>query len=240
MSFRLSRRVRKWPVMVLSLAVVGSGLGWAAADTSASSPTLFLISPKALAFGYIPIGSTAPSQIITITNVSKHSQTMSGAGGGAGLFGGAQNCEGETLAPGASCQMFYAFSPTAKGSVSGSTNGSWNGQAFSLNFTGTGTPQFLITPTSLVFGHVKVGTSSPEQTIDITDLANKSVVMSGAGGGAGVFGGVQNCEGETLAPGASCQMFYAFSPTTTGPVNGSTGGSWNGQPFSLKFFGTGT
>jgi len=36
--------------------------------------------------------------------------------------------------------MFYAFSLTATGGVSGSTNGSWNGQAFSLKFNGTGTP----------------------------------------------------------------------------------------------------
>jgi len=164
---------------------------------------------------------------------------MSGAGGGAGVFGGAQNCEGITLAPGASCQMFYAFSPTAVGSVSGSTNGSWNGQAFAFHFTGFGTPQFLITPVSMNFGAVKVGQTSKPQTVTIENLANQPVVMSGAGGGAGVFGGAQNCQGTTLAPGASCQMSYAFTPTAAGQVHGSTNGSWNGQAFSLAFAGTG-
>jgi hypothetical protein len=241
--FRPTTVVRKWPFIVLSLAVMGAATGavavTAAALTTASQPPPFLITPKALAFGDVPVGSTAASQEITIENVSGKSQTLSGAGGGAGVFGGAQNCQGQTLAPGASCQMFYAFSPTSTGFVSGSTNGTWNGQPFSLNFTGVGIPGFLITPTSFNFGRVKVGTTSPEQVIDITNESNKSVVMSGAGGAAGVFGGAQNCQGQTLAPGASCQMFYAFSPTSTGFVSGSTNGTWNGQSFSLKFSGTG-
>ncbi len=240
MRFRPGQGGWRWPLIALALAVVGSGAAFAADAASASGPTLFLITPKALAFGNIPIGSSAPTQTITITNVSKQPQTMSGAGGGAGIFGGAQNCQGQTLSPGSSCHMFYAFSPTATGLVKGSTRGSWNGQSFALNFTGTGTPQFLITPTSLTFGHVQLGSTSAQQTINITNLSNQSVVMSGAGGGAGVFGGAQNCQGQTLAAGGSCQMFYAFSPSATGVVNGSTNGSWNGQAFSLTFSGTGT
>jgi hypothetical protein len=239
MTAHLFRAGRTWRVVAVSAVVVISGAGFAGVTASASNPPLFLITPKALAFGYVPIGSTAPQQRITIKNVSGVPQTMSGAGGGAGVFGGAQNCEGETIAPGKSCQMFYAFSPTAMGTAHGSTSGTWNGQAFSLTFTGTGIPEFLITPTSLDFGQVKVGTTSPSQTVRITNESNRSVVMSGAGGAAGVFGGAQNCQGLTLAPGKSCEMFYAFSPTTTGPANGSTSGTWNGQPFSLKFSGTG-
>jgi hypothetical protein len=187
----------------------------------------------------VPVGSTTASQIVTIRNVSGVPQVMSGAGGGAGVFGGAQNCEGITLAPGRSCRMFYAFSPATTGWVSGSTNGTWNGQAFSLRFSGHGTPQFLITPRFLAFGKVKVGSTSAKQSIRIKNLANKPVVMSGAGGGAGVFGGAQNCQGITLNPGKSCHMFYAFTPAAVGYVRGSTSGTWNGQAFKLTFSGTG-
>jgi hypothetical protein len=63
--------------------------------------------------------------------------------------------------------------------------------------------------------------------------------MSGAGGGGGVFGGAQDCQGTTLAPGKACHMFYAFTPATVGSVHGSTNGTWNGQAFSLTFVGTG-
>jgi hypothetical protein len=100
--------------------------------------------------------------------------------------------------------------------------------------------QFLISPTALDFGDVPLGSTSPQQTITITNKGSLPVVMSGAGGGAGVFGGVQDCQGTTLAPGASCHMFYAFTPTTTGAVTGTTSGSWNGQAFNLTFKGNAT
>ena len=238
---RPAARPIRWILLsaLLSVGVAGSLTTVASAAQTAKAANPFMITPRALAFGYVPVGSTTPEQTINITNISSTPQVMSGAGGGAGIFGGAQNCQGTTLAPGHSCQMFYAFSPVSVGSVTGSTNGTWNGYPFSLKFTGFGTPQFLITPTSLAFGKVKVGHTSADQTINIENLANKPVVMSGAGGGAGIFGGAQNCQGQTLNAGASCQMFYAFSPTAAGTVHGSTNGSWNGQSFSLTFVGTG-
>jgi hypothetical protein len=236
----LKHRIR-WTLLsvLLAAAAAGSLTTIASAAPAANASNLFLITPRALAFGYVPVGSTTAEQTITVTNTSGVAQVMSGTGGAAGVFGGGQNCEGITLAPGKSCKMFYAFSPATVGSVSGSTSGTWNGQAYSLQFSGFGTPQFLITPTSLAFGRVKVGHTSAEQSIEVENLANKPVVMSGSGGAAGVFGGGQNCQGETVNPGKSCQMFYAFTPTAAGTVHGSTNGSWNGQAFAFTFVGTG-
>ncbi|HZS25533.1 MAG TPA: choice-of-anchor D domain-containing protein [Gaiellaceae bacterium] len=236
----MSRLLRKRPVVVAALVIVVAGGSVAAAlAKSSDSPPLFLITPTGLDFGSVPVGSVATQQIIKVKNVSGQSQTMSGTGGAAGAFGGVQNCQGATLAPGDSCEMFYAFAPTATGDVQGSTNGTWNGQPFSLTFSGTGTPEFLITPTSLDFGTVKVGKTSAQQKIQVKNLTDQPVVMSGTGGAAGVFGGVQNCQGTTLPPGHSCQMFYAFTPTGPGTVSGSTNGTWNGQAFNLSFSGTG-
>jgi hypothetical protein len=228
----------------LLLALAAAGVAGSLASVASAAPTvnatgIFLITPRALDFGYVPVGSTTAQQAITVTNVSGVPQVMSGTGGGAGIFGGVQNCQGTTLAPGHSCQMSYAFSPAKVGAVSGSASGTWNGQAFSLHFSGFGTPRFLITPTSLAFGKVKVGHTSKQQSIEVTNLANKPVVMSGTGGGAGVFGGVQNCQGQALNPGQTCQMFYAFTSTAVGTVHGSASGTWNGQAFALTFIGTG-
>jgi hypothetical protein len=140
MSYRPSRVVRRRSVVAaLLVAFVSAGGGVVAIANASKTAPLFLVTPTALSFGYVPVGSTAAQQAVTVTNVSGRSQMMSGVGGGAGVFGGAQNCQGQTLAPGASCQMFYAFSPTKTGTVNGSANGSWNGQSFSLKFTGTGT-----------------------------------------------------------------------------------------------------
>ncbi len=207
------------------------------APAHAAGPAQFLITPTSFDFGDVPLGSPSPQQTVTITNKGSTSVTMSGAGGAAGVFGGSQNCQGLTLAPGASCQMFYSFTPSALGPVTGSTSGSWNGQPFALTFKGKGVNRFLISPTSFDFGTVALSSTSPSQTVTITNLGSTAAVMSGAGGAAGEFGGSQNCQGTTLAPGASCQMFYAFSPTVAGARTGSTSGSWNGQPFSLTFKG---
>jgi hypothetical protein len=64
--------------------------------------------------------------------------------------------------------------------------------------------------------------------------------MSGVGGAPGApFNGVQNCQGNTLAPGASCEMLFSFSPTGPGPASGTSNGAWNGVPFSISLSGTG-
>jgi hypothetical protein len=213
--------------------------GPAAPGASAATSPLFLVTPTALDFGDVGVGSTSAQQIITITNVSGSPILMSGAGGGAGVFGGSQDCQGLTIAAGASCHMYYQFTPTALGAVTGGTSVNWNGQTFAFTFNGTGVNPFLITATSFDFGDVPVGTTSAQQLVTITNVTDSPIVMSGAGGGAGVFGGSQDCQGLTIAAGASCHMYYQFTPTAPGAVTGSTSGNWNGQTFSFTFTGTG-
>src|SRR5215471_14646409 len=172
---RFSGHRIRWALLsVLLVAGVTGGLTTiASAAPTVTATNLFLISPRALDFGYVPVGSTTDEQTITVINVSGAPQLMNGSGGGGGVFGGVQNCQGTTLAPGHSCFMFYAFSPTKVGAVSGSAAGTWNGQAFSFHFTGFGTPRFLITPTSLAFGRVKVGQTGKPQIVSVENLANK-------------------------------------------------------------------
>jgi hypothetical protein len=175
-----------------------------------------------------------------VTNVSTSSIVVSMAGGAAGDFGGFQDCQGKTLAPGDTCHITYQFTPSAAGPDSGSTGGSINGQPFAFNFTGFGVaPKFLITPTRFEFGDVQVGTTSANQQVSVTNVGLAPVVVSMAGGAAGVFGGFQDCQGKTLAVGETCHITYQFTPTVLGPVTGSTSGSINGQPFAFDFSGTG-
>jgi hypothetical protein len=224
---------------VLAATVLVVGALTALPARAAAAPALFRISPTALDFGDVGVGSTSAQQPITVTNLSADPVVMSGAGGGAGVFGGVQDCQGETLAPHASCHMYYAFTPTALGTATGTASGSWNGQPYTIHMTGNGIDRFRISPTALSFGAVPVGGHSAQQRITITNTSRTPAVMSGAGGGAGVFGGVQDCQGETVAPGASCHMYYQFSPTAAGRVVVSAGGTWNGQPFAFHLTGNG-
>jgi hypothetical protein len=238
---QISSRTRASASTVLAVLVVllmSSGQIGASPARAGTSP-LFLISPTSFDFGTQPIHSPSPEQAVTVTNISGSSILMEGTGGGAGIFGGVQNCQGETLASGASCQMFYQFTPTHLGAVTGKTGGTWNGQAYSLSFKGTGVPQFRITPTSLDFGSVQLGSTSAPQQLTVTNVGSESVTMTGTGGGAGVFGGVQDCQGVTVPPAGSCHMIYQFTPAADGPATGRTTGSWNGQHYSLRFKGVG-
>ncbi|CAN5178231.1 hypothetical protein BH09ACT6_BH09ACT6_12080 [soil metagenome] len=165
---------------------------------------------------------------------------MSGTGGGAGVFGGSQNCQGTTLGAYQSCQIFSVFSPTATGPVTGSASGAVNGQAFSLLFSGTGIDRFLVSPKALDFGEIALGLSSSAQTISVTNVSGSSAVVEMSGGGGWEFGGVQNCQGVTLAAGGSCQIFYTFTPSAAGIRTATPSGTINGQPFSLTLKGIGT
>src|SRR5260370_7567694 len=98
--------------------------------------------------------------------------------------------------------------------------------------------QSLITPTTLDYGPVHVGTTSPTQAVTVTNIGPSAVVMSGAGGGVGSpFSGSQSCQGKTLNPGDSCQMVYSFTPTAAGPATTTSSGDWNGQNFNISLTG---
>jgi hypothetical protein len=211
----------------------------AAGLASPASAALFSISPIAFDFGDISLGASSAQQVVTVTNVSGSPQTLNLAGGGAGVFGGVQNCQGQTLAPGASCQIFYAFTPTALGAAAEGTTLSVNGQSASFNFEGNAIDAFRISPIGFDFGSVAVGSTSSQQVVTVTNVSGSPQTLNLAGGGAGVFGGVQNCQGQTLAPGASCQVFYRFTPTVYGETTGSTSLSVNGQNVSFSFKGSG-
>jgi uncharacterized cupredoxin-like copper-binding protein len=78
----------------------------------------FRITPTALNFPDTNVGATAPPMSLTVTNVLSSSQTLSVVGGAPAdptHFGGAQDCAGATLAPGASCAFTYTFAPTSAG-----------------------------------------------------------------------------------------------------------------------------
>jgi hypothetical protein len=228
-----------WNGQSYNVSLHGVGL------SAVASPTKkLLISPTGIDFGDVTVGSTSPTKNVTITNVGTSTLLMSGSGGAppTGKFGGSQNCQGASLAPGASCQMSFAFTPATAGDLIDASTGTWNGQAFNIALHGNGKkPVVLVTPSSIDFGDVQIGSTSATQQVKITNLSPVSIVMSGSGGAppSGKFGGSQNCQGLTLASGASCQMSFAFSPSDAGPLVDHSTGTWNGQPFNIALTGNG-
>jgi uncharacterized repeat protein (TIGR01451 family) len=93
--------------------------------------------------------------------------------------------------------------------------------------TGTGLQGNLtITPTSVDFGNVNVGTTSPEQTVTLANTGTASLDVTALTGAVAPFARTMtgSCASSlpiTLAAGASCTLSYTYTPTATGAANQS-------------------
>jgi PKD repeat protein len=86
-------------------------------------------------------------------------------------------------------------------------------------FGGTpGGPVFGVTPTSLNFGSVNVGSTSNPQTVVLSNTGTAAGSVSIAA--PAQFAQTNNC-GSTLAAGASCNINVTFSPTSAGAKSGN-------------------
>jgi HYDIN/CFA65/VesB-like, Ig-like domain len=222
----------KWNNNAYTIKVVGTGV----------DPT-FTISPTKFDFGNTIVGATSPQQSVTVTNTGPSPAVMAGTGiSVAPPFTLTEDCSGATLQPGKSCHMFLRYKPTLVGHDSFDMAGTWNGQAFSINMDGQGVlPTLLVTPTSLNFGTVTMGTDAPDQTVTITNLSTQAVVLDGGADHVGApFHESDACQGVSLKYGDSCTMSFGFHPTAIGRVTGTATGTWNGTTWKVKLTGIGS
>jgi hypothetical protein len=68
-------------------------------------------------------------------------------------------------------------------------------------------------PTSIDFGDIPVGTTSPSRQVTVTNNSSNAVKIYGVSHAAGP----ENCSNTTLAPGASCTLTVSFYTNTRGP-----------------------
>ncbi len=200
-------------------------------------------SPLSLDFGSLSLGSTSDTQLVTIRNTGLSTLTNFAGGGVSAPFSAAQNCAGGVL-PGGSCQYFFTFSPTTLGAFTATSSSSTNGGPITIDLRGRGQSVFLlnrqlVTPLSLDFGPVGIGTTSPSLAVTIFNQSFLSSITQWAGGGVGApFSAAQNCAGGVL-PGGSCQFFYTFSPATSGVFSATSNVSNSFGSFSIAMRGTG-
>jgi hypothetical protein len=196
-----------------------SGTGQLAPEVSLSTSTVTFASQN--------VGSTSAAQTITVSNTGTATLDISSiAVGGTDPsdFTQTDTC-GTTLVVKASCTISVKFDPTAAGSrtatlvltdnandVAGST------QSIALGGTGVGVPIAAIAPKSLAFGSVAVGTSSPSQTVTLTNSGTAPLAISNValgGSGADDFVETNSCP-ASLGIEGSCLITVAFKPTATG------------------------
>ena len=198
------------------------------------------VTPLELDFGPVGVGATSLVQTVKITNLGD--ATLTNFAGGApsdSQFSASQNCAGG-VAPGASCQYSFSFTPTAVGTFTTTSNSFTNAGPFSIILRGTGVgPKLTYSPRSLDFGSVLSGSTSANQSVTIrnTGLAPLTSFAGGAPPDS-QFSASQNCAGG-VAPGASCQYFFNFTPTSVGTFTTTSNSSTNAGPFQIELQGRG-
>ena len=212
------------------------------------------ISPATLAFGNQTVGYTSSAMTITVTNSGAAMLNVSSVAIGGtnpsdfAVFTDA--CTGAAVAPAAACAVQIKFIPSATGARGGtfSVASDAPGSPHSSSLSGNGiapAPGITLTPANLSFPSRSVGTTSPAQTITVTNSGTANLTVSAttiSGTNASNFAKVSDtCAGGTIVPAASCAVGITFSPSLGGSRTATLSFADNaaGSPHTAALSGVG-
>jgi hypothetical protein len=194
------------------------------------------INPTSEAFGTVPIGSQSASQTATLTNnsgtaITFTSLTYSSSGSGTGInFLTTVTTCGGTLQNGSSCTIASAFKPTTVGALQGTLTISFTGVVappltIALSGTGGATGVVAVSPTTINFGTVTLGSQSVGQPVQVTNNSGSIVTFTGntfastlGGSGTNFLMPSGSTCAATLANTSSCTLLEVFKPTVSGTL----------------------
>jgi hypothetical protein len=202
----------------------GSAQVSASATAAAAQPQL-VVSPAALDAGSATVGSKT-SSTVTLSNAGTADLTISLITLSGAPFSVSGIATPLTISAGQSAAMTVVYAPTAaetdSGKISITSNDPASPASISLSGTGTSAPvgHLTLTPSTLAFGNVNVGSTTP-LTSTVTNTGQgtvhiSSVFASGTGFSVGTF-----ATPATLAAGQSAQIQVNFAPTATGLAGGT-------------------
>ena len=182
--------------------------------------TSLIPNPSSVAFGNVQDGSTAKS-FVTLTNGKKGNTTVSSVvtnGTGFAVQGLPLPL---TLTPGQSFTFTTTFTPQVTGQVSGTLQvmNSRNSTSAWVPLTGTGTAtgQLSVSPASISFGNLTVG-STASQTGKLTAVGS-SVTITSASSSSPEFSVSGISLPTTIPSGQSMSYSVAFTPQSSGTAS---------------------
>jgi hypothetical protein len=221
----------------------------AAADQFANSVSLFMNSavptlfPASLDFGAHNLG--VPSSPITSTLANVGTAPLNNLAPpvvSPADYSMASDC-GSGLAMGASCATQVTFTATDVGARNGTLtytdSAPSNPQVSVLTATGNGAGAAL-SATSLTFPVTIVNTTSPKQTVQLTNYGNQTLTLTITPPAASFL--ENNTCGLSLAAGKTCTITVAFRPKSSGTLTGTITITDNApnSPQTISLTGTGT
>jgi hypothetical protein len=176
------------------------------------------VNPGSILFGNVVTG-TSKGATIKVTNQMTVALTGISIVASGAPFTQTNNC-GTTLAPNTQCSIIVTFAPTAVGAQSGTitmTDSAANSPQV-VSVKGTGVLPVSLTPVSLAFGQVSVGTSSAAKIVTVTNNEKVAITISSillTGSKPGDYSQTNTC-GASLAAAAKCTISVVFTPKAVG------------------------
>ena len=201
------------------------------------------LSRTSLNFSNHPVGTNSAPLNVILTNTDS-TTPLALAVTASGDYSESDNCGG-SVAPKGTCTLLVTFRPQSAGTINGvaTLTDSANNSPQLITLTGNGVVPLTVSPASLTFGSVAVGSTSAPQTVTVTNNLAKSVSIALAASGDYIEAGkgTSPC-GASLASKASCTAGVAFRPTVKGTINGSltVTQNINSTPQLVALTGTGT
>jgi len=192
-------------------------------------------SSTALNFSNQVVGTTSPSQQVSVTNNGSATLVISNisiTGANSGDFMATPCVVPAQIPPGESCNVAIVFTPTATGTrnatLSITDNAAGSPQMVSLAGVGQPpVPAAMLNPSPLIFGSSsqpqQVGTSATTP-VTLTNIGTGPLSITSialAGQNASEFAQTNNC-GSLLAPAAICTINVTFTPTANGGSGSAT------------------
>ncbi len=202
----------------------------------------FSITPPNLDFGNVIIGSNAVLQA-TVNNPGTSNLVISNITSSDGQFTFAPNTFPVTIAAGGNQIFDITFTPTSTGLKTANLTFIHNaaGSPTSYSVQGTGVaPNFSITPVSLNFGNVALGSNSILPAT-VTNTGTSDLVISNITSSDGQFTFTPNAFPITILPGGNQVFDVTFTPTALGLTTADLTFTHNaaGSPTVYSLQGTG-
>jgi hypothetical protein len=236
------RQIEGWTRARLRIALaLGAGVLAAVAvcvPLGSAAPALtgpnVALSPTSLTFTDQPVGTRSEARAVTLTNTGDMPLTISTihlTGADAQDFGVGAMCpvNPDVLPAGASCEIYVAFAPDSAGAKSASLeigdDGPASPQTVDLSGNGIGggggTAAATVTPASVSFGDDVVGNKTDAQAVTLTNTGNAPLIINTFhidGADPADFSQGADCpvSPSYLPAGASCTIYVAFTPHSTG------------------------
>lgn len=219
----------------VSLALSGTGVAAAPGSLSANLTSL--------AFGNVQVGSSG-SKSVTVTNTGGATVTISQAN----VSGAGYSVSGlilpTTLAASQSVTFTVKFAPSNAGTVNGNvslvSNASNSPLGIALSGTGTTPGQLSLSPASLSFGNVTVGTNAALNGTLTASSASVTISSASTNSSEFVLSGITLP--TTLSAGQSAAFKVTFAPQASGTATASLTFTSNATnvPTTQSLTGSGT